>query len=206
MRAYRTLLRLFPTSFRNEYGGEMCAIMSQRRRETQGLAATLALWVETLADLIVNAVRVHLDMLRQDLRFTARTLRRSPGFALTAILVSALGIGATTAAFSLTDHVLIRPLPFPEGDRLVQLWQTQLARGYGRVELSPANYRDWKRMSTSFEGVAALRNLSVNLVGDGDPERRRSPPTSCRCWVRSLFSVRSSRRRTTARARRGRSS
>ncbi len=171
MRAYRALLHLFPASFRNEYGGEMCAIFSRRRRETRGAAATLLLWAETLADVLGNAVRVHFDILRQDLRFAARTLRRSPGFALTAILVTALGIGATTATFSLTDHVLVRPLPFPEADRLVRLWQTQLARGYGQVELSPANYRDWKRMSTSFEGMGTLRNLSVNLVGEGDPER-----------------------------------
>ena len=72
------------------------------------------------------------------------------------VVVAALGVGATTAAFSITDHVLIRPLPFPEAHRLVQLWQNQVVRGYTRVELSPANYRDWKRMSTSFEAMAAF--------------------------------------------------
>jgi hypothetical protein len=56
-------------------------------------------------------------------------------------VVSALGIGATTAAFSITDHVLFRPLPFVKPDRLVRLWQDQ--GGYGHTELSPANYRDW---------------------------------------------------------------
>ena len=87
------------------------------------------------------------------------------------VVVAALGVGATTAAFSIVDHVLIRPLPFPEADRIVQLWQNQTGRGYTRVELSPANYRDWKRLGTSFEGMAALRPLSTNLVGEGDPER-----------------------------------
>src|SRR4030095_15261592 len=107
----------------------------------------------------------------QDLRFSGRVLRRSPGFATAAVVVAALGIGATTATFSLTDHVLVRPLPFPEPERLVQLWQPDVARGYGRVELSPANYRDWKRMSASFETMGALANQSMNLVGEGDPER-----------------------------------
>ena len=57
--------------------------------------------------------RVHLDILRQDLRYTTRTLLRAPGFTLTAIVVTALSVGATTAAFTLADHVLVRPLPFP---------------------------------------------------------------------------------------------
>ncbi|HEY6548552.1 MAG TPA: ABC transporter permease, partial [Vicinamibacteria bacterium] len=94
-----------------------------------------------------------------------------PGFAATVVVVAALGVGATTAAFSITDHVLIRPLPFPEAHRLVQLWQNQTGRGYTRVELSPANYRDWKRLSSSFEAMGALRHLSANLVGEGEPER-----------------------------------
>ena len=68
---------------------------------------------------------MHLDILRQDLRYVRRSLGRAPGFALTVVVVAALGVGATTAAFSITDHVLIRPLPFPGSDRLVQLWQAQ---------------------------------------------------------------------------------
>ena len=104
----------------------------------------------TFFDVLGNAAAVHWDILRQDLRYTARTLARTPGFALTAVLVMALGVGANTAAFSVTDYVLIRPLPFPEPDRLVKLWE-QLP-GYSRMELSPANYRDWKRMSTVLRG------------------------------------------------------
>ena len=73
-------------------------------------------------------------------------LRRAPGFAITAVLIVALGIGATTAAFSVTDFVLLRPLPFPEPDRLVKVWER--TPGYSRLELSPANYRDWKAAST----------------------------------------------------------
>jgi predicted permease len=169
MRAYRALLHLFPASFRAEYGGEMCAIMAQRRREAAGPVAVLALWVGAVIDLFADALRAHGDVLRQDLRFAARTLGRSPGFTATAILVTALGVGATTATFSITDHVLVRPLPFAEADRLVKLWESP--PGYSRNELSPANYRDWKAMSASFEGMAAFHTLSANLVGEGDPER-----------------------------------
>jgi predicted permease len=129
------------------------------------------LWLGALGDVAASAVRVHADLLRQDLRQAFRSLRRTPGFALAVVLVAALGIGATTAAFSIADHVLLRPLPFPDADRVVRLWQDQPLRGYAFLELSPANYRDWKRSATSFEAVGAFRFLSANLVGDGEPER-----------------------------------
>jgi len=169
MALYRALLRLYPAPFRAEYGDEMGAIFARRLRDATGTLQKLAVWGEALVDVAVNAGRAHGDILRQDLAFTARTLRRSPGFALTAVVVSALGIGATTAAFSITDHVLFRPLPFVKPDRLVRLWQDQ--GGYGHTDISPANYRDWKRMSRSFEEMGAFGGQAYNLAGDGEPER-----------------------------------
>jgi predicted permease len=127
------------------------------------------LWIETFFDVLLNALAVHGDILRQDLQYTWRTLARTPGFAITAVLVAALGVGANTAAFTVTDFVLVRPLPFHEPEKLVKLWET--TPGYGRMELSPANYRDWKRMSTSFDAMGAFVSNSVNLVGQGEPER-----------------------------------
>jgi predicted permease len=168
---YDALLRLLPTSFRHEYGAEMRAVFARRRREAGGGFGLAVLWIETLWDLAVSAVRVHAELLAQDVRYAVRSFTNAPGFTLTAAFVAALGVGATTAAFSVTDHVLVRPLPFREPHRLIKLWQDQAARGYTRMELSPANYRDWKRLSTSFESMACWRNISVNLSGDGDPER-----------------------------------
>ena len=117
----------------------------------------------------MNAAAVHWDILKQDLRYTARTLNRSRGFALTAIVIVALGIGANTAAFSVTDFVLLRPLPFPDPDRLVTIWQR--SPGYSRMELSPANIRDWKQAATSFERVGIHRQMGANLSARGEPER-----------------------------------
>ena len=170
MRVYRALLRLYPSSFRAEYGDELAAIFADRRRRASGLSLA-ALWTGAFLDVASNALRVHLDLLRQDLRYSARTFRRTPGFALTAILVSALGIGATTSAFSVADRVLIGGLPYPDSDRLVSLWQDQSFRGWARVEVSPPNYRDWKAASGSFASMAAYRGASLNLVGEGAPER-----------------------------------
>jgi putative ABC transport system permease protein len=169
MRAYNLLLRLYPASFRGEYGEEMRAIWSRRRRDASGPLAVAALWIATFFEILFHAAAVHADILRQDLRYTARTLTRSPGFTLTAILVLALGVGANTAAFSVTDFVLIRPLPFPDSGRLVTLWEK--VPSYSTMELSPPNYVDWKRMSKSFAGMGAFWDTSVNLVGRGDPER-----------------------------------
>lgn len=172
MRFHDLLLRLYPASFRAEYGDEMRAIWARRWRDAANPPAVAALAVATVFEVLFNAAAVHWDILRQDLRYTARTLAASPGFALTAILVLALGVGANTAAFSVTDFVLIRPLPFPAPDRLVRLWEK--VPSYATMELSPSNYVDWKRMSRSFDGMGAYWENSVNLVGQGEPERLES--------------------------------
>jgi hypothetical protein len=123
MRLYRALLSLYPKSFRAEYGGEMCAVFEQRRRSAGGTAGRAVVWLTEVSDLLHTAAATHWDLARQDLRFTARALGRTTGFTLTAILVIALGVGANTAAFSVADFVLLRPLPYPESDRLVKLWE-----------------------------------------------------------------------------------
>jgi predicted permease len=169
MRFYRALLRVYPASFRRQYGAEMQGIFTRRRREAAGPLAAVGLWGATLCEVLGNAAAVHWDLLRQDLRYTVRGVRRAPGFAVTVLLVVALGIGANTAAFTVTDFVLVRPLPFPEPERLVKLWESR--PGYERMEPSPANYRDWKRMSSAFESMGAFTGTSVNLVGRGDPVR-----------------------------------
>jgi predicted permease len=165
---YRALLRLYPRSFRGEYESEMYSVFSQRRRDTEGWFGLFALWVETFFDVLFNAARVHLDILRQDLKYCGRTLRQSPGYALTVVGIAGLGIGATTAAFSITDHVLLRPLPFHDSDRLVTVWEKEPQ--YAHMELSPANFRDWKAQSKSFEALGAYAGLSINIAGDGEPE------------------------------------
>ena len=128
----------------------------------------------------MNALSVHWDILKQDLRYTARTLSRAPGFAVTAILVTALGVGANTAAFSVADFVLLRPLPFADPDALVRLCEgPRTGGGWGCMnELSPANYRDFKAMSSSFEAMGAFTGSAANLVGIGEPRRLAITPVT----------------------------
>jgi hypothetical protein len=122
-------------------------------------------------------VRVHLDILRQDLRQSARTLRRSPAFSLTAIIVTALGVGATTAAFTLTDFVLVRPLPFPHGDQLVKIWQgpadrPPTLRGLaGTNDVSRALFLAGNPVQTRFSSMGAFATATANLTGNGEPQR-----------------------------------
>jgi predicted permease len=168
MTLYEWLLRLYPASFRNEYGGEMRPLFARRLQQARG-AATIGVWLSTIGEILVNAAAVHVDLLKQDLTYTARGVRRSPGFATTAILILTLGIGATTAAFSVTDFVLIRPLPFHEPDRLVMLLET--TPGYAGMELSAPNYRDWKAAATSFESLAIYGAAAVTMTGGPEPRR-----------------------------------
>jgi putative ABC transport system permease protein len=112
-----------------------------------------------------------LDALRRDARFGVRTLIRRPGFATIAVLTLGVGMGATTAMFSLIDSVLLKPLPFHEPDRLTLVWEVRPRFNQPRIEASPLNYLDWQRQVQAFESLAAYLNGFVNLTGTGTPER-----------------------------------
>ncbi len=170
MRFYRLLLHLYPASFRREFGAELRQAFAERRGGAHGVAGMALLWAETVPEVIGNAAAVHWDMLVQDLRFARRSLSRSWGFALTAVLVSALGVGATAAAFSVTDFVLLRPLPFGNPDRLVVAWCT--VPNYNYLQFSPANFDDWKRLNRSFSHMSAYNSgFAANLVTSEEPQR-----------------------------------
>ncbi len=112
------------------------------------------------------------DSLMQDLRYALRTLRRAPGFALVAVLVLAIGIGATTAMYSLVDAMLVRGLPYAEADRLVVLiGNVQRAGGVERRGNSYPDHVDWRARATSFEDMAAYTTLIATLQGGDEPER-----------------------------------
>ena len=167
---YRALLHLFPRSFRAEYGGEMEKDFARDWAGTAG-AARITVLIAAAGDVVTNALRVHLDILKQDVKYSLRSLRRSPGFTITAVVVAALGIGATTAAFSIADHVLLRPLPFRDSGRLVRLTENHTSRGFPVMEPSPPNYKDWRRLATSFESIEGYGSSVRTLISNGEPER-----------------------------------
>src|ERR687895_250605 len=99
---------------------------------------------------------VWMAALRQDMRFALRTLAANRGFTLMVVLTLALGIGATTAVFSVAYGVLLRPLPYRDADALVRLWSRRADRGLEFFSVSPADYKDWKAQSTVFAAMGAF--------------------------------------------------
>jgi putative ABC transport system permease protein len=112
-----------------------------------------------------------MESLLSDVRYAARNLFRRPGFTIIAVITLALGIGANTAIFSAINALLLKPLPFPELDRVVAVWDKLPSRGLQRNEVTVANYLDWQSQTQSFEQLALYRWWSANLTGIDPPER-----------------------------------
>ena len=183
---YRFLLRLYPASFRAEYGAELLRTFGKTTRGWGRVATTLA----AIGDVVPNALLSHWSLLQQDLHYAGRSMNRSRGFVATVVLVTALGVGANTATFSVADHVLFRPLPFPNPNSLVRLCEgPREGGGSGCMnELSPANYRDVAAMTTKVRGWGAFTGADVNLVGSGEPVR--VPAVAVTAEVLPLLGVR----------------
>ncbi|HKE24896.1 MAG TPA: permease prefix domain 1-containing protein, partial [Bryobacteraceae bacterium] len=106
-----------------------------------------------------------------ELRQAIRALRRNPGMTAMCVVMLALGIGASTIIFSVFEAALLRPLPFREADRLVELVETQLDLGLDEANLSEADFWDLRDRTKSFESVGAYNGFQANLTGDGEPEK-----------------------------------
>ena len=110
-----------------------------------------------------------LEALGHDLRFAARQLRKNPGFACTAILVLALGIGASTAIFSAVNPILFRPLPYPDAGRVMMIWE--MRSGGSPMEVTFGTFRGLSQRSRSFDAMAVMKPWQPTMIGTGEPER-----------------------------------
>jgi putative ABC transport system permease protein len=108
--------------------------------------------------------------LLQDVRYALRQLRKSPGFTAVAVLTLALGIGANTSIFTLVNAILLKPLPYPDADRVVMVWEQNPHRGWFENIVSGTNFLDWKKQNQVFTDLAAFESNSFNLTGDNKPE------------------------------------
>ena len=115
-----------------------------------------------------------LETLWHDLRYGFRMLLKKPGFTIIAVATLALGIGASTAIFSVVNGVLLRPLPYKDAERIVTVWQRNASRGTERDGVSPPNFLDYKERNQVFEVMAALRPYGLDYTGEGEPETFQS--------------------------------
>ncbi len=109
--------------------------------------------------------------LQRDVLYGLRMLAKNPGFTAVAVLTLALGIGANTAIFSVVNTVLLRPLPYPEPDRIVTVWNSYPQLGIEKDTVSPVDFRDWQKMNRSFAHMASYGYGSFVLTGGGEPVR-----------------------------------
>jgi len=109
------------------------------------------------------------DALRGDLRYAFRQIRKRPGFSAAAILTLAIGVGATAAVFAVVDAVVLRPLPYPNAERLYSIYEFNTRGNVGRTRATPLNYIDWRDQAKSFSGMAGHIGTGFTLTGRGDP-------------------------------------
>src|SRR5258707_4390773 len=112
-----------------------------------------------------------MDLLLRDLKFSVRSLLKRPALTIIAGVTLAVGIGANSAIFSTINSPLLKPLPFPDPERIVALWDKVPSRGVERNEVAVANYLDWNAQNKSFEQLGMYRWWSTNLTGSDSPER-----------------------------------
>jgi putative ABC transport system permease protein len=137
-----------------------------------------AAWLRRQFTLDADAVR--------DTAHGIRMLAKTPGFTVSVLLVFALGIGATTAVLSLTDALLVRPLPLPDADRVMTIWQVNRETGQGRLDVAPGNAIDLMQRTRSFEALAIAENWSVkHTIPGGEPQQ----PLAAARVTESFFKV-----------------
>ena len=157
-RAFQALLALYPGEFRDEYGREVAMVFADRYRRATSARQRVQIWLEGLLGILREAPKEHLRMIAHDLRFAARTARRSPGFSATVVLTLALGIGANTAIFQLINAVRLQSLPIRGAAELVEVRIVGGRQGFGN-----------RLAGASRAPAGAVRALRV---GDAGPSRR----------------------------------
>jgi putative ABC transport system permease protein len=171
---FRRLLRLFPAEFRGDYGDDMAATFRDQRRAVlarDGRIGAVQLWWDTLRGIVTTAPREHLDLLRGDVRYALRGLRRNPAFTLVAVAALAVGIGANTAVFTIVNGVLLRALPYRNPGELVAIFEKLPGAPVPKFDFSAPDFEYVRRTARSYAGMFAYRNQALELSGIGEPQR-----------------------------------
>ena len=178
---YRILLLAFPRYVRRAFGDEMLRMFEDQFLEAkrQGHSAARVWFDATLDALKYGSAerwtpfrwRFWMQAFRQDIRYALRLLVKQPGITSLAVVTLALGIGANTAIFSAVNAVLLRPLPYPDADRVVMIWEKRAREAVLDAPVAPADFVDWEKRQESFEAIAGMSTSAVDLTGAGEPVR-----------------------------------
>jgi len=196
-RLFRTLVRVLPFDFRTNYQGEMEGVFRAQHREVEeggGFLEALKLWKETIFGIFTTAPREHWQILTSDCAYAFRMMRKNLGFTLVAILTLALGIGANTAIFSVVHAVLLKPLPYPDGQQLIFVRQQEPKLGVEDLGFSVSEIEDYRKQNRSLSGLVEYHAMTFTLFGHGDPDRVRTGVVSANYF--DLFGIKPLRGRT----------
>jgi putative ABC transport system permease protein len=187
-RIYRNLLRILPFDFRSEFGGEMELTFHEQRNEIEsGPKSLLKMWWAVIVDLFKTAPREHFSVLSQDVRFAFRMILKDFGPTITAILILALGIGANTAIFSVVNSVLLKPLPYIDGNNLLVLQNRQVKLGNENVGFSVPEIQDYRQRTRTLTGLVEYHTMTFTLFGGAEAHQVRTGVVSWQFF--DLFGV-----------------
>jgi len=176
-RFYRALLRLFPFDFRGDFGPEMEQTFREQRVHVERQAGKIGLfrlWGETIAGIFTTAPAEHLSMLRQDVRYALRMMRKNMSYTVVAVITLALGIGANTAIVSVINAVLLKPLPYQQGDQLVMLHQRADKVGLANIAYSVPEIQDYRRQNSTLSNLVEYHSMQFMLLSKDEASRVRA--------------------------------
>lgn len=171
LRAYRGLLCLYPVAFRDEYGRELCLVFQDRWREERSPLAQFLLWLKAVLGILSEASKEHYHMILQDLRYAARIMRKDAAVTLAAIAILALGIGSATLVFSLANGLLIRPLPYPQQERILAVDEYSPKDPAEKGQMNFVNFLDIRARTRLLEDMGIYDSGSLTVRGDRAAEQ-----------------------------------
>ena len=176
-RFYGALLRLLPFDFQRDFGSDMEQAFREQRDDTarrRGRFGLLRMWWATVIDIFRMAPREHMSVLAQDTRYAMRVMRRNLGYTVASIMILGLGIGVNTSIFSVVNSVLLKPLPYLQGDRLVVLRQPAVKQGNNNIAFSVQEIQDFRKQNASLTGLVEYHGMSFTLFGGSEARRVRT--------------------------------
>ncbi len=171
LRFYQPFLWLYPAEFRDEYRRELCLAFIDRWREERTLLGLLSVWLHAISGIFYQAPREHYFMILHDLRYAFRILRKDLSVTAAAILILALGIGATTLVFSLANGLLLRPLPYPQPERLIAVTESSPKDLNETTQISFPNYFDFRARTRLLDDIGVYASAQWPIRGEGSAER-----------------------------------